>query len=92
MLIAVLGPALLTFAGSSVGELEALRRDVGGQLSTLVDGVLPGDIFGHATPGGGDMPRPTEMRLRVTELFRREGGAWKLFHRHADRLEPGDGA
>jgi ketosteroid isomerase-like protein len=32
----------------------------------------------------GEMPAPIDMRLRVTEVFRRIDGAWKLVHRHAD--------
>jgi ketosteroid isomerase-like protein len=30
------------------------------------------------------MPRP--WSLRVTQVYRREGGAWKVVHRHADPL------
>jgi hypothetical protein len=29
---------------------------------------------------------PTAMSLRVTHLFRRERGEWKLLHRQADPL------
>src|SRR5581483_7739177 len=40
--------------------------------------------FQIATAQIADMPRPVEMRLRVTELFRRIDGEWRLIHRHAD--------
>jgi ketosteroid isomerase-like protein len=34
----------------------------------------------------GDQKNPIPRALRVTQVFRKEGGAWKLLHRHADPL------
>jgi ketosteroid isomerase-like protein len=42
--------------------------------------------FQRATAHIKGNPNPVPFNLRVTELFRREGGEWKLVHRHADPL------
>lgn len=40
--------------------------------------------FQIATVQLGKKTSPQNMRLRVTEVFRKEDGEWKLIHRHAD--------
>jgi len=40
----------------------------------------------HATARLEGQLEEVPMSLRVTEVFRREGGAWRLVHRHADVL------
>ena len=42
--------------------------------------------FQQATAQFGSQTEPASFNLRVTEVFRREGDAWKLVHRHADSL------
>lgn len=38
----------------------------------------------HAKVGGSDEVTP--VSLRCTTVFRREGDAWKIVHRHADPI------
>ena len=40
--------------------------------------------FQVATVKPASRPGPIDMRIRVTEVFRRTDGEWKLVHRHAD--------
>jgi ketosteroid isomerase-like protein len=35
--------------------------------------------------------KPRDYTLRVTQVYRREEGEWKVVHRHADTLEQTEG-
>jgi ketosteroid isomerase-like protein len=67
------------FTGSESFELEIIAAGVSGDLAYTV-----GYEHSVAAREGGPM-RPN--RLRVTHVYRRENGEWRIVHRHGDGLE-----
>ncbi|HEY2163620.1 MAG TPA: nuclear transport factor 2 family protein [Gemmatimonadaceae bacterium] len=55
--------------------------------SAASDGLAYWVGLQHSTVRCADSDSPRHIVVRVTELFRRERGEWKLIHRHADELE-----
>src|SRR4051812_48478422 len=69
--------------------MERSRPSCNSQSARVVRGRLLDVGFEDTTAAvaSGD---PTEYDLRVTMIFRREQGQWKIVHRHADPI-PGSG-
>lgn len=67
------------FEAGSDNRFEIMHYAADGDLGWWV-----GVQRSHVRIKGQD--EPVSFDLRVTELFRREGGQWKLVHRHADKL------
>ena len=57
-------------------------------LSVVVSGDMAYTVGVERQEGArvGGQQSPARRALRATQIFRREGGAWKLLHRHADPL------
>jgi ketosteroid isomerase-like protein len=67
------------FTGCESFRLEVIAAGVSGDLAYTVG-------YEHSVASRGDEPaRPN--RLRVTHVYRREDGEWKIVHRHGDGLE-----
>lgn len=66
------------FSNSTGYELAVTAAGVSGDLGYVVGAEHSGASV------GGEAPAPIE--LRVTLIFRREGGEWREVHRHADPI------
>jgi ketosteroid isomerase-like protein len=69
------------YTRSDVVELEVVAAGVSGDLAYLV-----GYERAASSVDGG---AAEDLRLRITQVYRREDGEWRLVHRHAD---PGPGS
>ncbi|MBA2526902.1 MAG: nuclear transport factor 2 family protein [Pyrinomonadaceae bacterium] len=66
--------------GGATMKVDYLNIEVSGDLGFTVA------VERQAGARVGDQQNPARRDLRVTQIFRREDGAWKLLHRHADPL------
>jgi ketosteroid isomerase-like protein len=73
-----------TFHGSESFEYEVVAAGVSGDL-----GYVAGIEHSIAAKAGSATPVP--YRLRVTTVFRREDGEWKVVHRHGDPYDESTG-
>jgi ketosteroid isomerase-like protein len=62
-------------------DIELVAADVSGDLAYTVHREVTSTSVSH---------RPRSYVLRVTQVYRRENGAWKVVHRHGDE-EPQSG-
>jgi ketosteroid isomerase-like protein len=60
---------------------EVLQKEESGDLAFWTG-------FQLATVHLAGQDRAADMRIRVTEVFRRFDGEWKMIHRHADMARP----
>jgi ketosteroid isomerase-like protein len=72
-----------SFSNCTSYEIEVVAAGASGDLAYLV-------AFEHTTASVNCAP-PEPYTLRVTTVFRREDGEWRVAHRHGDSLRSGPG-
>jgi ketosteroid isomerase-like protein len=63
------------FSDASSGDVELVAADVSADLAYTVHREITSTSVNH---------EPRDYTLRVTQVYRREDGVWKVVHRHAD--------
>ena len=71
------------YSTSNVVEFDVIAAGLSGDLAYLVGYERAASSIGSSAAEG--------LGLRITQVYRRESGEWKLVHRHADP-GPGDSA
>jgi ketosteroid isomerase-like protein len=89
-------------SGRGWGEIAPIFKALGRQFSNCLSyrneiiaagasGDLAYTVAMEHTTASIDGAKPTPYVLRVTTIFRREDGEWKVVHRHADALTADSG-
>ncbi|MGW1345979.1 nuclear transport factor 2 family protein [Kribbella sp. NPDC002412] len=72
------------------GKLEDSFSDCTSYTHEVISADVYGDIaytIGYEHTAASLHGEPRKYTLRVTQLYRREDGEWKVFHRHADTVQ-----
>lgn len=97
--VTVLGAWKQANGPQEVGELFAQLERTFSDCTSYSHEVIAADVIGdlaytvgyeHTQASVEGQPR--KYTLRVTQIYRREGGDWKVVHRHADTVPDADDA
>lgn len=97
--VTVLGAWLSGTGQTEVGEIFRRLEDSFSDCTSYAHEVVAADVVGdmaytvgyeHTQASVNGEPRT--YTLRVTQVYRREGGEWKVAHRHADTVPSADPA